>query len=94
LVPTNQFYTWLVVFYVIGGMLLATTCIDAVGIHYLNKLHFFGRKLGKTDPLQWLKGMKIRRMQLMKKKRMEKISELSVGISEEKTGKNSIKRTD
>lgn len=37
------------------GLAVTTMCIDLVGIQYVQKIHYFGRKFRGTDLLQLLK---------------------------------------
>ena len=37
------------------GLAVTTMCIDLVGIQYIQKIHYFGRKFQDTDLLQLLK---------------------------------------
>lgn len=37
------------------GLAVTTMCIDLVGIQYIQKIHYFGRKFQNTDLLQLLK---------------------------------------
>lgn len=37
------------------GLAVTTMCIDLVGIQYIQKIHYFGRKFRGTDLLQLLK---------------------------------------
>lgn len=68
--PRNERYIYLSLLYVMLGIVLTTTCIDIVGVDYINKLHFWGRQLHKVDPLQWLKEVQERRLRNMKRKAM------------------------
>ncbi|VDN01352.1 unnamed protein product [Thelazia callipaeda] len=37
------------------GLAVTTMCIDLVGIHYIQKIHYFGRKFCGTDVFQLLR---------------------------------------
>jgi hypothetical protein len=50
--PHNQVLVMLVIFI---GLVLSSTCLDVLGSYYLDRVHFFGRKIRKADPLEWLK---------------------------------------
>lgn len=41
------------------GLAVTTMCIDLVGIQYIQKIHYFGRKFRGTDILQLLKRRQI-----------------------------------
>ena len=47
------------------GLSVTTMCIDLVGIQYIQKIHYFGRKFRGTDILQLLKRKRMLERQLM-----------------------------
>ncbi|KAK5983391.1 hypothetical protein GCK32_010982 [Trichostrongylus colubriformis] len=51
----NQFYIVLMLAYLGIGLAVTTMCIDLVGIQYIQKIHYFGRKFRGTDLLHLLK---------------------------------------
>ncbi|KAL3993661.1 Ion channel family protein [Acanthocheilonema viteae] len=55
LVPESQEYVPLMLVYLGIGLAVTTMCIDLVGIQYIQKIHYFGRKFRHTDILQLLK---------------------------------------
>lgn len=71
--PKNQHYVYFVLLYIGVGLLLATTCIELVGIQYLNKIHNFGRRLQQRDPKFWLKWLRDRRWKMLKRNAMSNI---------------------
>uniref|UniRef100_A0A183FSE0 Fibronectin type-III domain-containing protein n=1 Tax=Heligmosomoides polygyrus TaxID=6339 RepID=A0A183FSE0_HELPZ len=74
LVPRNEAFIILVLFLVLIGLVLTTTCVDIVGAYYIDRLHFFGRRL-EDDPLSWLKEVQQRRIEAMKREAMRKLFE-------------------
>ncbi|CAD5210231.1 unnamed protein product [Bursaphelenchus okinawaensis] len=55
LVPERHEYILLMLIYLGVGLAVTTMCIDLVGIKYIQKIHYFGRKFRGTDILQMLK---------------------------------------
>lgn len=45
LVPVNDKFVLVTLLIVLIGLILTTTCVDIVGAYYIDKLHFFGRRL-------------------------------------------------
>nr|CDJ89549.1 Ion transport 2 and Fibronectin domain containing protein [Haemonchus contortus] len=74
LVPRNEMFILIVLLLILVGLVLTTTCIDVVGAYYIDKLHFFGRRLD-DDPLSWLKEVQQRRIEAMKREAMRKLFE-------------------
>uniref|UniRef100_A0A0N5A336 Potassium channel subfamily K member 18 n=1 Tax=Parastrongyloides trichosuri TaxID=131310 RepID=A0A0N5A336_PARTI len=46
IVPTDQFYMFFTMAYIILGLSLATMCIDLAGTEYIRKIHYIGTKMG------------------------------------------------
>ncbi|VDK78112.1 unnamed protein product [Litomosoides sigmodontis] len=61
LVPENQECVLLMLAYLGFGLAVTTMCIDLVGIQYIQKIHYFGRKFRGTEILQLLKRQAIKR---------------------------------
>ncbi|CAD6191470.1 unnamed protein product [Caenorhabditis auriculariae] len=55
IVPENHDYIVLMLVYLGVGLAVTTMCIDLVGIQYIQKIHYFGRKFRGTDLLHLLK---------------------------------------
>ncbi|CAJ0576425.1 unnamed protein product, partial [Mesorhabditis spiculigera] len=55
IVPENHDYIVVMLLYLGVGLAVTTMCIDLVGIQYIQKIHYFGRKFKGTDLLQLLK---------------------------------------
>ncbi|CAI4231199.1 unnamed protein product [Auanema sp. JU1783] len=55
IVPENHDYIVLMLMYLGIGLAVTTMCIDLVGIQYIQKIHYFGRKFRGTDLLHLLK---------------------------------------
>ncbi|KAL3101105.1 hypothetical protein niasHS_001565 [Heterodera schachtii] len=55
LVPDRHEYIALMLIYLGVGLAVTTMCIDLVGIQYIQKIHYFGRKFKGTDILQILR---------------------------------------
>uniref|UniRef100_A0A0K0DP62 Ion_trans_2 domain-containing protein n=1 Tax=Angiostrongylus cantonensis TaxID=6313 RepID=A0A0K0DP62_ANGCA len=55
IVPENHDYIVLMLVYLGVGLAVTTMCIDLVGIQYIQKIHYFGRKFRGTDLLQLLR---------------------------------------
>uniref|UniRef100_A0A183BWP4 Ion_trans_2 domain-containing protein n=1 Tax=Globodera pallida TaxID=36090 RepID=A0A183BWP4_GLOPA len=55
LVPDRHEYIVLMLIYLGVGLAVTTMCIDLVGIQYIQKIHYFGRKFKGTDILQILR---------------------------------------
>uniref|UniRef100_A0A914Z6S0 Potassium channel domain-containing protein n=1 Tax=Panagrolaimus superbus TaxID=310955 RepID=A0A914Z6S0_9BILA len=55
LVPDRHEYIVIMLIYLGVGLAVTTMCIDLVGIQYIQKIHYFGRKFQNTDLLQLLK---------------------------------------
>lgn len=45
LAPRNDSFTLVVLLIILAGLVLTTTCVDIVGAYYIDRLHFFGRRL-------------------------------------------------
>uniref|UniRef100_A0A914VCP5 DDB1- and CUL4-associated factor 7 n=1 Tax=Plectus sambesii TaxID=2011161 RepID=A0A914VCP5_9BILA len=75
LVPRNQKYVLVTLLIILVGLVLTTTCIDVVGAYYIDRLHFFGRRLETQDPLAWLKAVQQKRIEAMKREAMRKLFE-------------------
>lgn len=43
--PTKDGHIFFILLYIILGLFITTMCIDLVGIHYVQKIHYFGRKI-------------------------------------------------
>uniref|UniRef100_A0A0K0E5E6 Potassium channel domain-containing protein n=1 Tax=Strongyloides stercoralis TaxID=6248 RepID=A0A0K0E5E6_STRER len=54
-VPERHEYIVIMLIYLFVGLAVTTMCIDLVGIQYIQKIHYFGRKFRGTDILQLLK---------------------------------------
>ncbi|CAI4223261.1 unnamed protein product [Auanema sp. JU1783] len=74
LVPRNDAFILLVLILILIGLVLTTTCVDVVGAYYIDRLHFFGRRLD-DDPLSWLKAVQQKRIEAMKREAMRKLFE-------------------
>ncbi|CAB3398799.1 unnamed protein product [Caenorhabditis bovis] len=74
MVPRNEIFAVPILFIILAGLVLTTTCVDVVGAYYIDRLHFFGRRLD-DDPLSWLKEVQQRRTEAMKKEAMRKLFE-------------------
>ncbi|KIH59781.1 Ion channel [Ancylostoma duodenale] len=74
LVPRNETFILVVLMLILIGLVLTTTCVDIVGAYYIDRLHFFGRRLD-DDPLSWLKEVQQRRIEAMKREAMRKLFE-------------------
>ncbi|CAJ0948342.1 unnamed protein product, partial [Mesorhabditis belari] len=81
LVPINESWTLLVLILILVGLVLTTTCVDIVGAYYIDRLHFFGRRLDKEDPLAWLKAVQRRRIMMMKREAMRKLFETVTALN-------------
>lgn len=75
LVPRNQSYVLVTLLIILIGLVLTTTCIDVVGAYYIDRLHFFGRRIDRQDPLAWLKAVQLKRIEAMKREAMRKLFE-------------------
>uniref|UniRef100_A0A0R3S1V4 Ion_trans_2 domain-containing protein n=1 Tax=Elaeophora elaphi TaxID=1147741 RepID=A0A0R3S1V4_9BILA len=53
--PDLKLYVLLMLIYLGFGLAVTTMCIDLVGIQYIQKIHYFGRKFRGADILQLLK---------------------------------------
>ncbi|PAV81759.1 hypothetical protein WR25_17501 [Diploscapter pachys] len=74
LAPRNDSFTLVVLLIILAGLVLTTTCVDIVGAYYIDRLHFFGRRL-EDDPLSWLKEVQQKRIEAMKREAMRKLFE-------------------
>ena len=45
LIPKRGPYLYFVLLYILIGLAITTMCIDLVGVQYIRKIHYFGRKL-------------------------------------------------
>uniref|UniRef100_A0AC34F0V6 Potassium channel domain-containing protein n=1 Tax=Panagrolaimus sp. ES5 TaxID=591445 RepID=A0AC34F0V6_9BILA len=45
LMPRRDQYMYLILSYIILGLAITTMCIDLVGVQYIRKIHYFGRKI-------------------------------------------------
>ncbi|EJD74791.1 uncoordinated protein 58 [Loa loa] len=45
LMPRRDGYMYLILLYIILGLAITTMCIDLVGVQYIRKIHYFGRKI-------------------------------------------------
>uniref|UniRef100_A0A915C3F3 Fibronectin type-III domain-containing protein n=2 Tax=Parascaris univalens TaxID=6257 RepID=A0A915C3F3_PARUN len=75
LVPRNRTFILVTLFIILVGLVLMTTTIDVVGAYYIDRLHFFGRRLETQDPLSWLKAVQQKRIEAMKREAMRKLFE-------------------
>ncbi|PAV56078.1 hypothetical protein WR25_06634 [Diploscapter pachys] len=57
--PNNHDYIVVMLVYLGVGLAVTTMCIDLVGIQYIQKIHYFGRKFKGTDIFQLLKRKRI-----------------------------------
>uniref|UniRef100_A0A915KI16 Potassium channel domain-containing protein n=1 Tax=Romanomermis culicivorax TaxID=13658 RepID=A0A915KI16_ROMCU len=44
-IPQNEKFMIITLFYIIGGLVVTTMCIDLVGSQYIKKIHYFGRNI-------------------------------------------------
>jgi hypothetical protein len=44
-VPAKQAYYGLTLLYILLGLAITTMCVDLVGSQYIQKIHYFGRKM-------------------------------------------------
>jgi len=51
-----------------------------VGAYYIDRLHFFGRRMDFDDPLEWLKAVQQRRIEAMKREAMRKLFETATAM--------------
>lgn len=51
MVPRNDLYILIVLLLILVGLVLTTTCVDIVGAYYIDRLHFFGRRLDDVCPV-------------------------------------------
>lgn len=59
--PENQSFLPISVIYIFFGLVITTMCIDTVGVQYLHKIHYIGRRMGEADYLHLLQKAKARR---------------------------------
>ncbi|CAB3402901.1 unnamed protein product [Caenorhabditis bovis] len=45
LMPRRDEYMYFILLYIILGLAITTMCIDLVGVQYIRKIHYFGRKI-------------------------------------------------
>ncbi|KAE9417073.1 hypothetical protein Angca_006441, partial [Angiostrongylus cantonensis] len=45
LMPRRNEYMYVILLYIILGLAITTMCIDLVGVQYIRKIHYFGRKI-------------------------------------------------
>ncbi|VDD93334.1 unnamed protein product [Enterobius vermicularis] len=45
LMPRRDEYMYVILLYIILGLAITTMCIDLVGVQYIRKIHYFGRKI-------------------------------------------------
>lgn len=45
LMPRRDGYMYIILLYIILGLAITTMCIDLVGVQYIRKIHYFGRKI-------------------------------------------------
>uniref|UniRef100_A0A914UW29 Potassium channel domain-containing protein n=1 Tax=Plectus sambesii TaxID=2011161 RepID=A0A914UW29_9BILA len=45
LMPRRDSYMYIILLYIILGLAITTMCIDLVGVQYIRKIHYFGRKI-------------------------------------------------
>ncbi|CAJ0580833.1 unnamed protein product, partial [Mesorhabditis spiculigera] len=45
LMPRRDEYMYIILLYIILGLAITTMCIDLVGVQYIRKIHYFGRKI-------------------------------------------------
>lgn len=75
-IPSGDNHVLPVLFIILAGLVVTTTCIDVVGAYYIDRLHFFGRRPAVADdPLAWLKAVQQRRIEAMKREAMRRLFE-------------------
>ncbi|CAD5226189.1 unnamed protein product [Bursaphelenchus okinawaensis] len=80
-VPSKDRHVLLILFIIILGLIITTTCIDIVGAYYIDQLHFFGRRIDVEDPLLWLKIVQQKRINAMKREAMRKLFETVAALN-------------
>lgn len=45
LIPEKDAQIFLILLYILIGLAITTMCIDLVGVQYIRKIHYFGRKI-------------------------------------------------
>uniref|UniRef100_A0A914HJX2 Potassium channel domain-containing protein n=1 Tax=Globodera rostochiensis TaxID=31243 RepID=A0A914HJX2_GLORO len=81
IVPKNSDFILIILFVIIVGLIVATTFVDMVGAYYIDRLHFFGRRMDIDDPLEWLKAVQQRRIEAMKREAMRRLFETVTAIT-------------
>uniref|UniRef100_A0AC34FBR6 Fibronectin type-III domain-containing protein n=1 Tax=Panagrolaimus sp. ES5 TaxID=591445 RepID=A0AC34FBR6_9BILA len=81
LVPVNDKFVLITLLIVLVGLVLTTTTVDIVGAYYIEKLHFFGRRLDSEDPLIWLKAVQQKRIEAMKREAFRKLFETITALN-------------
>uniref|UniRef100_A0A914W5W0 Fibronectin type-III domain-containing protein n=1 Tax=Plectus sambesii TaxID=2011161 RepID=A0A914W5W0_9BILA len=61
MVPQTSAGLWVSLTYSLCGLTISTMCIDTVGGWYLERLHNYGRVMGTTDYLHFMKAAKFKR---------------------------------
>ncbi|KAI6189249.1 TWiK family of potassium channels protein 7 [Aphelenchoides besseyi] len=81
LMPSNDDNILAILALILTGLIICTCCIDIIGGHYIDKLHFFGRRLDVEDPLLWLKAVQQKRIDAMKRDAMRKLFETIAALN-------------
>lgn len=58
--PRRDQYMYLILLYIVLGLAITTMCIDLVGITYIRKIHYFGRKIQDARSALAVVGGKVR----------------------------------
>ena len=53
-------YLYVILLYIVVGLAITTMCIDLVGVQYIRKIHYFGRKLQDAKSAFAVVGGKVR----------------------------------
>lgn len=80
-IPSKDKHVLLVLFILLIGLIITTTCIDIVGAYYIDQLHFFGRRYDVEDPLLWLKAVQQKRIDAMKREAFRKLFETVAALN-------------
>uniref|UniRef100_A0A5S6Q8G6 Fibronectin type-III domain-containing protein n=1 Tax=Trichuris muris TaxID=70415 RepID=A0A5S6Q8G6_TRIMR len=83
-VPSQKRFIIVSMMYIFVGLLIATMCVDTVGVQYVQRIHQFGRRIRNADYHQLLRRLKARQFSI--RENFEQFTESAESFSPEIEG--------